>query len=117
MPGIVVPMAPEEGADIPVPGADIAPLEDGAMAPLDGGAIAPLEDGAIAPLDGGIIALAGGALPQLAGAAMPLVVEPDPLAGITPPLAFCRLCSLSLAVSELSELPFFIMPECLPCIM
>ena len=126
LPGIALPIAPEAGADMPVPGAAIAPLADGAVLVLEGpmpvpGALMPVPppEGAIA-LPGALIPLPFGAIPLPVGAmplpfgAMPLV---DPLAGITPLLAFARLCSLSFAVSASPpDLPFLIMPECLPCI-
>ncbi len=81
-------MAPEEGADIPVPGAVVGALPEGGAMALPGGAlIAPEEDAGVA------------------------------LAGVTPALAFCRLCSFSFAVSASPDrAPFFIMP-CLPCIL
>ncbi len=98
--GAVVPMEPEEGADIPVPGAVIA---------------APPEAGAMALPEAGAIALPGGALiaPDDAGVDEVELEE----AGATPALAFCRLCSFSFAVSASPDIaPFFIMP-CLPCIL
>ena len=99
--GAVVPMAPEEGADMPVPGAVISALpEAGAMA-LPGGAL-------IAPDDAGV---------DEAGVDEAGVDEEDEDAGVIPALAFCRLWSLSFAVSASpDEAPFFIMP-CLPCIL
>ncbi len=83
---------------MPVPGAAIAPPEAGVMVP-----------GVMLPLPGVIVLVS---VPV--GAAVALVPL---LAGITPDLAFCRLCSFSFSVSALPDMaPFFIMP-CLPCIM
>ena len=118
LPGMALPIAPDEGAAIPVPGAAIAPLAAGAMPLLDGaialpGALIPLLGGLIPPL-GGLIPPLGGLIPLPVGAMLP-VPELEPLAGITPPLAFCRLCSFSFSTSA-SPVLFDIM-ECLPCII
>ncbi len=101
--GAVVPMLPEDGADIPVPGAVIGAVP--VLLPL----VLPVLLPAVLP-EAGAIALPGPLIaPDDAGVAEE--------AGITPDLAFCRLWSFSFAVSALSdEEPFLPMP-CLPCIL
>ena len=64
--GAVVPIAPEEGADIPVPGAVIGALPEAGDIALPGGALIAPDDAA-----------------GVAG------VDDD--AGVIPALAFCRL--------------------------